>query len=144
LSLDHDKLLRGWEDTVRGWAERLAPIPGVTARRAFPNAADQPTPRLRVEVDPGLAGQDAAEIVRRLWELDPRITGLPSPPDAFYLTPDTLGEGEAEIGIEALVAVLTSHQVRPSCPAGQPHTGEQSLVPRRKRTDERCGVRSGG
>jgi uncharacterized pyridoxal phosphate-dependent enzyme len=122
LSLDHDKLLRGWEDTVRGWAERLAPIPGITARRAFPNEAGQPTPRLHIEVNPRLAGQDAAEIVSRLWELDPRIAGLPSPPDAFYLTPDTLGKGEAEIVIDALVAVLTSHRVKPSSPAGQPHT----------------------
>jgi seryl-tRNA(Sec) selenium transferase len=107
LSLDHDKLLFGWEETVRHWAERLAPIPGVTATRAFPNEAGQPAPRLRVEVDPRLAGQNAAAVAGRLWELDPRIASLPSPPDAFYLTPDTLGEGEEKIVIDALVAVLT-------------------------------------
>lgn len=107
LRLDHDKLLLGWEETVRGWAQRLAPVPGVTATRAFPNEAGQPTPRLRVEVDPRRAGQDAAEVAGRLWELDPRIASLPSPPDAFYLTPDTLGEGEAEIVIDALLGVLT-------------------------------------
>jgi D-glucosaminate-6-phosphate ammonia-lyase len=107
LRLDHDKLLLGWEETVRDWAERLAPVPGITATRAFPNEAGQPTPRLRVEVDPRRAGQDAAEVAGRLWELDPRIASLPSPPDAFYLTPDTLGEGEAEIVIDALLGVLT-------------------------------------
>jgi hypothetical protein len=62
---------------------------------------------LRVAVDPALAGQDAAHVAGRLWELDPRIASLPSPPDAFYLTPDTLGEDEAEIVIDAVAAALT-------------------------------------
>jgi L-seryl-tRNA(Ser) seleniumtransferase len=108
LCLDHEKLLLGWEETVRHWAGRLAVIPGVTAARAFPNEAGQPTPRLRVEVEPQLAGQTAADVAGRLWDRDPRIASLPSPPGAFYLTPDTLGEGEAEIVMDALVEVLTS------------------------------------
>ncbi len=110
MTLDHDKLLLGWEETVCYWAERLAHIRGITAMRAFPNEAGQPTPRLRVEVNPRLAGQNAAEAAGRLWELDPRIACLTSPPDAFYLTPDTLGEGEAEIVIDALVSVLRARR----------------------------------
>jgi D-glucosaminate-6-phosphate ammonia-lyase len=96
VDLDHDSLLRGWEATVLEWQTQLNLLGGVTASRAFPNEAGEPTPRLRVVIDSDRAGVNATELIQRLWERSPRIAVLSDRPDAFHLTPTTLAAGEAE------------------------------------------------
>lgn len=102
VALDHDALLADWERTVAAWAEELDGLPGVSARRVFPNEAGQPTPRLRIDVDESRAGLSAAALAARLWERSPRIAVLQSPPHAIFITPDTLGPGEADAVVSAI------------------------------------------
>jgi D-glucosaminate-6-phosphate ammonia-lyase len=106
VALDHEALLKQWEIIVADWATRLSLIPGVQADRAFPNEAGQPTPRLRVTIAREDAGKSAEEVVNSLWERDPRIAVLRGGEDVFYMTPDTLNDGESEIVIEAVMAVI--------------------------------------
>ena len=106
LGLDHVKLLAEWESTVAGWSGRLSAIPGVRAERAWPNEAGQPTPRLHVMVERGELGFGARDVVDALWELDPRVAVLADGADAFYMTPDTLDEGQAELVIEAVASEI--------------------------------------
>ena len=107
IALDHPKLLVAWELTVADWAGRLSAIPGVRAERVWPNEAGQPTPRLRVMVERRALGIGGSEVVDALWELDPRVAVLPDGADAFYMTPDTLDEGQAEILIEAVTREIS-------------------------------------
>lgn len=118
VSLDHDGLVAGWETTVGEWSRRLSQLPGVLAQRAFPNEAGQPTPRLSVRIDPAVVGWSTGSIIEALWNLDPRIAVLPGHGEEFSLTPDTLGDGEAEIVIQAVERVITD--ARPGAVAGQP------------------------
>ncbi len=108
VELDHDALVAGWGETVDAWAGRLSGHPGIDARRVFPNEAGQPTPRLRVRVDPAVVGRSTAEIIAALWDLDPRVAVLPGQGEEFFMTPDTLGEGEADIVVDAVERVLTN------------------------------------
>ena len=102
LDLDHDSLIAEWELTVAEWATRLSAIPGVRAERSWPNEAGQPTPRLRVTLARTDLGFGGKEIISALWDRDPRIAVLPGENDVFYMTPDTLNEGEAEVVLDAV------------------------------------------
>jgi uncharacterized pyridoxal phosphate-dependent enzyme len=106
VGLDHDALRAGWESTVVEWSARLSEIPGVRAERSWPNEAGQPTPRLRVEISRSQLGFCAKDVVAGLWKRDPRIAVLPGGDDVFYMTPDTLNEGEAPIVLEAVSAEI--------------------------------------
>lgn len=106
LTLDHAARLAGFERTVSEWGEALSDLPGLTAARSFPNEAGQPTPRLKLTIDPGVARLDAAALARALWDGDPRIAVDDSEPGAVYLTPDTLEPGEADIIVERLRALM--------------------------------------
>ena len=109
VALDHAALLEQWEQTVTDWAEQLSRLPGIAAERAFPNEAGQPTPRLRVRVDHPGAGMTASELAAALWRYEPRVAVLEESEDIFYLTPDTLEPGEAELVATAVAESLTQH-----------------------------------
>ena len=106
IGLDHDMLLAEWESTVAEWATRLSEIPGVCAVRAWPNEAGQPTPRLRVEISRSELGFGSTEVIDGLWQRDPRVAVLPGGDDAFFMTPDTLNEGEAAIVLDVVSAEI--------------------------------------
>lgn len=108
VDLDHDGLLAQWSATVDAWVDSLSRQPGIDARRAFPNEAGQPTPRLQVRVDPAVVGRSTEEIIAALWDLDPRVAVLPGRGEEFFMTPDTLGEGESDIVVESVVRVLAN------------------------------------
>jgi L-seryl-tRNA(Ser) seleniumtransferase len=106
LELDHDALLAAWESTVAGWAGRLEEIPGVRAVRSWPNEAGQPTPRLCVTLTRSALGFGTSEVVAALWDRHPRVAVLPGEDDVFYMTPDTLNDGEAALVLDAVIAEI--------------------------------------
>ena len=123
LTLDHAARIDGFERIVRDWVAAFDGLPGVRARRDFPNEAGQPMPRALIELNPA-AGLDANALRRLLWEGDPRIAvsnaGPIGPwlahdlsdPDArgVYLTPDTLDLGEERVITERMLAILHSRR----------------------------------
>jgi uncharacterized pyridoxal phosphate-dependent enzyme len=107
LARDHGAVEQRWEAEVSEWAEGLTAVPGVVARRSWPNEAGQAIPRLRVSVRD--AGRRDA-VVAALWERTPRVHVLRgSDPFDFYLTPETLAEGEHGVVLEAVVSELVAH-----------------------------------
>lgn len=106
VTLDHEARLAGFEATVQRWVDGLAGIPGVTARRDFPNEAGQPTPRLRVDIDAAVTGITAREAQRRLFEGDPGVAVAAWRDEAIFATPDTLDGANADLVLERLRAVL--------------------------------------
>jgi L-seryl-tRNA(Ser) seleniumtransferase len=95
---------RRYEGTVERWIEHFRDVPGIDASRVFPNEAGQPTPRCRVTfaTETGLSG---AEVVRLLWEGDPRIAVAVDGPHAISMTPELLEEGEESILLDRIVAL---------------------------------------
>jgi len=94
--------------TCAQWIERIGDQGGVTASVESTNSSGQPTPRVRIELEIAEAGIDAIELQQRLWEGVPRIAVQEDSPTVFYITPDTLQQGEADVVEDAIVALLGS------------------------------------
>jgi D-glucosaminate-6-phosphate ammonia-lyase len=97
LAQDHAARIAGYETIVQFWVESLSDLPGVAARRDFPNEAGQPTPRALVSLDPAVCGLTGAEMRQHLWEGEPRIAVAPAGQTGISMTPDTLEPGEEEM-----------------------------------------------
>ena len=106
LKLDHEARERWCEQVVATWNEALDRLPGVSARRDFPNEAGQPLPRSLVTVNPAETGLDRDAVIDKLWSGDPRIAVAPAGTDAFYLNPMTLEPGEERVVLERLLGIL--------------------------------------
>ena len=107
VGLDHEALTRTLTATVDEWAAGMNDLEGVTARRLDVNEAGQPVPRLEVTLDAALL---ANHVITRLWEGDPRIAVLAGGDHHFFVTPDTLVPGEADVVLERLRTALRSKQ----------------------------------
>ena len=108
LQEDHEARQAGFESTVQSWVSTFDTLPGIAARRDFPNEAGQPVPRVRIDLDLQTAGMSAPEVQRQLWEGDPPIAVAVEGENRLYLTPDTLEPGEDRIVTERLHALLVS------------------------------------
>ena len=95
----------GYEATVQTWIAHFRDQPGMTAMRTFPNEAGQPTPRCRIVFAPDTA-MSGAEAARLLWDGDPRIAVAIDGPDSVSITPELLGEGEEQILLNRLSAIV--------------------------------------
>jgi L-seryl-tRNA(Ser) seleniumtransferase len=108
LSQDHEAATRAWEQTVQDWVDTLCRVQGLTAVRDFPNEAGQPVPRVKVTVDPHLAGVSSDELIARLWDQDPRVCVLRGDESSFFITPETLAPGEAPLLAAQIVAAAAA------------------------------------
>lgn len=106
IKLDHEARASQDEEVVAGWCATLNKFPGVQAQRSFPNEAGQPLPRALVTIDAGKASHTRDEIVQQLLEGTPAITVSTSGAHEIYLNPMTLMDGEDQIVLDRLVAVL--------------------------------------
>lgn len=87
------------------WVADLDRSPGLTATAQATNSSGQPTPRVRIDLDPADAGIDAIEMQERLWARRPRIAVQEESLTTFFITPDTLSVGEAGVVGDAIVAI---------------------------------------
>jgi L-seryl-tRNA(Ser) seleniumtransferase len=97
LEQDHAAQMARCEAIIQLWLDAVAGLPGVAARRDFPNEAGRPVPRALIAFDPAVCGVTGDEARRRLWEHDQPIAVAPAEGSGIYLTPDTLEPGEEEI-----------------------------------------------
>lgn len=107
LEEDQEARIAGFEAIVRDWIAALDPLPGVKARREFPNEAGQPMPRCVVEVDPAVIPLTSDAFVTQLWEGDPRIAVKPFGAHGISMTPDTLATGDERIVEERVREIVT-------------------------------------
>jgi L-seryl-tRNA(Ser) seleniumtransferase len=106
ITLDHEDRLERDERVVAEWGAALNTMAGVNAQRSFPNEAGQPHPRCEFIIDPAAAGITRDEVVRLLWDGEPRIAVAESGKDGIYLNPMTLTDEEAKIVAERLNQIL--------------------------------------
>lgn len=107
VQVDWRARVEAYEAIVAHWVDRLNGVPGLTAERVFPNEAGQPTPRCRVRFDPGL-DLSAADVVKQLWDGDPRIAVAVDGNDAITFTPELLREGEGNILLGRIVSLAST------------------------------------
>jgi D-glucosaminate-6-phosphate ammonia-lyase len=106
LLLDHAARRERDERVVAEWCQAFNALPGVRARRSFPNEAGQPLPRLEVTLEAG-ARLNADELVAALRDGTPSIeaAGAAEPP-GVYLNPMTLSDAEASLVTQRLLELL--------------------------------------
>jgi L-seryl-tRNA(Ser) seleniumtransferase len=108
ITMDHEARAEQCEQIVAYWNEALNTIPGLCARRDFPNEAGQPLGWTLVTVEANVIGLSRDEIVKRLAEGDPAVAVAPSGQDGIHLNPMTLEPGEEKIVLERLIETVRS------------------------------------
>lgn len=104
LDRDFDADRARWEGVITRWLVDLDGIAGLQASRCFPNEAGQPVPRVRVDVDPAVLGASASDVADLLWDGTPRVMVLRDGRGTFYITPDTLSDGQADLVAQRITA----------------------------------------
>ncbi len=105
LAQDHEAVTRRYDAVVEHVVAWANPRRDISARRASPGQAGQPTPRALLHLAPGLAPRRDA-ILARLRADKPRVELLPAGDDGFYLAPETLAPGEEAVVTQRLAEVL--------------------------------------
>lgn len=106
LTLDQEGRASQDEETVAGWCHELNQLAGVHAERSFPNEAGQPLPRAKITVDAAKAGLSRDDLVKQLADGTPSIMVAQAGSDGIYVNPMTLADGEDQVVLERLMAIL--------------------------------------
>jgi uncharacterized pyridoxal phosphate-dependent enzyme len=106
LDLDHEALMRTYEDQVRYAIDALSGVPHVSARRSFPSEAGQPMPRAEIVLDEGPLGLTRDDLLARLQAGSPSIALSPAGASGVYLNPQTLEPGQERIIVERIVDIM--------------------------------------
>jgi L-seryl-tRNA(Ser) seleniumtransferase len=105
LDLDHPRLMQTYEAQVGTILTSFEAMPGVKARRSFPNEAGQPLPRAELIFDRSIK-LSRDEILARLLAGDPAISLAASGMDGLYINPQTLKPGEEIMIINQIKEIL--------------------------------------
>lgn len=109
ITLDHEERRERDERVVAGWNAAFNNIAGVDARRSFPNEAGQPLPRCEIIIDAAAAGITRDDVVKQLWEGEPRIAVAESGEHGIFLNAMTLSDEEANVVAARLKQILKQH-----------------------------------
>jgi D-glucosaminate-6-phosphate ammonia-lyase len=105
LKLDHDAEWRTWEARTAEIITELASIPGVNARREVAEIANR-VPQVVVEWSRWHSALSAAQVVRKLWDGDPRIAVLAEGEHGLRIMVWTLQGDEHRVVAKAIRQVL--------------------------------------
>ena len=106
VNLDHEKLMRAYEDQVQFVIDEFSDIPHVSARRNFPSEAGQPMPRAEIIFDEQNLGLTRNEILTRLMEGEPSITLAGAGANGVFINPQTLGPGQEKIIVDRIKEII--------------------------------------
>jgi uncharacterized pyridoxal phosphate-dependent enzyme len=106
LDLDHEALMRTYEDQVRYAIDAFAEVPHVSARRSFPSEAGQPMPRAEIALDEDALGLTRDDLLARLQAGTPSIALSPAGASGVYLNPQTLEPGQERIVVERIMGIV--------------------------------------
>jgi uncharacterized pyridoxal phosphate-dependent enzyme len=106
VNLDHEKLMRAYEDQVQFVIDEFSGIPHVSARRNFPSEAGQPMPRAEIIFDEQNLGLTRDEILTQLMEGEPSITLAGARANGVFVNPQTLEPGQAKIIVDRIKEII--------------------------------------
>jgi L-seryl-tRNA(Ser) seleniumtransferase len=109
LSLDHDALLRRYEDQVAWVVAAFSGKEFITARRSFPSEAGQPMPRAEVIFDEAGLNFTRDAVLQALMFGSPAVSLAPAGENGIFINPQTLAPGEEVIVVERILSVLSEH-----------------------------------
>lgn len=107
LAQDEVATIAGYDASVARWVDGLSGIDGVQVRRGFPSEAGQPHGRALVRFAP-YSSWTRDEVVKALWEGDPRIAVGIVGDDTIALNPQTLEPDQDLVVLQALQHLLTN------------------------------------
>ena len=108
LGLDHEKLMKTYEDQVQYVIDEFSSIPHVSAKRTFPSEAGQPMPRADVIFDEEKLGITRGDIFVRLREGEPSIELAAAGASGVSINPQTLEPGQEKIIVDRLKQIVSS------------------------------------
>ncbi len=107
LALDHSARREHDECVVADWNAAFNQLPGVTARRSFPNEAGQPLPRCEVIIGPGARLSQNALLLALRAGIPSIETGGAADLSGFHLNPMTLRDEECMLVKQRIVSLLS-------------------------------------
>jgi len=119
LDLDHDQLIRTYEEQVGYILAAFAGEAHIRAVRSFPSEAGQPMPRAELFLDEPRLGISRDQILQQLYAGTPAISLAPAGKDGLYINPQTLRPGEEKIVVDRIKQILNLR----AGPAVFPHAG---------------------
>ena len=119
LDLDHDQLIRTYEEQVGYILAAVAGEAHIRAVRSFPSEAGQPMPRAELFLDEPRLGISRDQILQQLYAGTPAISLAPAGKDGLYINPQTLRPGEEKIVVDRIKQILNLR----AGPAVFPHAG---------------------
>ncbi len=106
LDLDHEQVMRAYEEQVRCVLAAFAGAPHITARRSFPSEAGQPMPRAELIFDKQALGITRDAILHRLLDGEPAISLEPAGENGVFVNPQTLLPGQEMIIVERIKEII--------------------------------------
>ena len=97
VQLDHDQLMKDYEDQVQYVIDECSAVPHLSARRDFPSEAGQPMPRAEVTLDERNLGISRDDMLRELRDGEPSISLAAAGEHGIFVNPQTLEAGQVEI-----------------------------------------------
>ena len=110
LALDHEAIMRAWEDQVQTVITAFDGMPHVTACRDFPSEAGQPMPRAKIIFDEASLGLTRDDTLKRLRRGEPSIALAAAGTSGVFVNPQTLQPGQERIVCERLREII--HAIR--------------------------------
>lgn len=106
LSLDHDKLMKDYEDQVQYVIDEFSNFPHVSVRRSFPSEAGQPMPRAEIVLDEKSLCLTRDDVLNKLREGTPSIELAGASANGIFINPQTLEPEHVRIIVQRLKEIL--------------------------------------
>ena len=107
LDLNHEEVMRGYEERVQMVITAFADDRRVEASRDFPSEAGQPMPRALLLIDEEAVGMGRDDLLKRLVDEEPGIALAPSGANGVFINPQTLEPGQTEIIIRRIKEIIS-------------------------------------
>jgi L-seryl-tRNA(Ser) seleniumtransferase len=119
LDLDHEQIMKTYEDQVAWIISKFSEVQSVTAKRSFPSEAGQPMPRAELIFDELRLGISRDEILSRLFNGTPAISLAPAGEYGIYINPQTLQPGQEAIIVQRIQETISREAAKTrSCRLG--------------------------
>jgi L-seryl-tRNA(Ser) seleniumtransferase len=111
VNLDHERLMRTYEDQVQYVIDAFSGITHTSARRRFPSEAGQPMPRAEIIFDEQNLGLKRDEILTKLRDGEPSIALAGAGTNGVFVNPQTLEPGQEKIIVNRIREIILDESV---------------------------------
>jgi uncharacterized pyridoxal phosphate-dependent enzyme len=106
LNLDHEKLMKTYEDQVQYVIDAFSGLPHISSRRNFPSEAGQPMPRAEIIFDEQRLGMTRNDVLTQLREGEPSIALAGAGASGIFVNPQTLEPGQERTIVDRIKEII--------------------------------------